>query len=156
MSFDLVLIWLPPVICFAAIWGLLSFFVWSAWQAIREGTVHLKRLHAIPCDRCVYFTGDFRLKCTVRPIEAMTEEALGCRDFEPITKPIPLQVPQRACGGCSKRKSSLCSSENSLVNLDLKNHPQNHPQNHSQNPKCEIDPFAPIEKTLETMHSSRS
>ena len=148
MSFDLVLIWLPPVICFAAIWGLLSFFVWSAWQAIREGTVHLKRLHAIPCDRCVYFTGDFRLKCTVRPIEAMTEEALGCRDFEPISKPIPQPISQRTYGGCSKCKSSVRSSKTLPVNLDLKNHPQN--------PKCAIDSFASIEKEREELYSSRS
>ncbi|WP_264322050.1 hypothetical protein [Zarconia navalis] len=111
MSFDRVLIWLPPIICFASIWGLLSLFVWSAWQALRQGTVHLKRLHAIPCDRCVYFTGDFRLKCTVRPVEAMTEDALGCRDFEPISKPIPQRDPQKSCGTCSKCNCSISKAK---------------------------------------------
>ncbi|MDY6938544.1 MAG: hypothetical protein SWY16_12835 [Cyanobacteriota bacterium] len=112
MSFDRFLVWLPPIICFVAIWSLLSFFMWSAWQALRQGTVHLKRLHGIPCDRCVFFTGDFRLKCTVRPLEAMTEEALECRDFEPISRPVPRPVPKTACGACSKCNSIASSREN--------------------------------------------
>jgi hypothetical protein len=42
-------------------------------------------LHQIPCPDCMYFTGDYRLKCPVHPIEALSEEALNCKDFEPKT-----------------------------------------------------------------------
>ncbi len=51
-------------------------------RTVRQGWNHLRQLHQIPCSRCAYFTGDYRLKCTVHPSEALTEEALGCRDFE--------------------------------------------------------------------------
>ena len=47
----------------------------------QKAIAHLQRLHQIPCDRCAYFTGDYRLKCTVNPMVAMSEEAIGCRDF---------------------------------------------------------------------------
>jgi hypothetical protein len=62
--------------------GLTAIFVWSLQRAFREGIIHLKRLHSIPCSRCAYFTGDYRLKCTVHPIIALTEEALECGDYE--------------------------------------------------------------------------
>ncbi|MGF1494117.1 MAG: hypothetical protein ACFBSC_17025 [Microcoleaceae cyanobacterium] len=52
------------------------------WRAFREGKTYLQRLHQIPCSRCKYFTGDYRLKCTVYPSLALTEEAIGCQDFE--------------------------------------------------------------------------
>ena len=50
-------------------------------RIVREAIAHLQRLHQIPCDRCTYFTGDYRLKCTVNPTTAMSEQAIGCRDF---------------------------------------------------------------------------
>ncbi|MEL6929053.1 MAG: hypothetical protein AAFO95_10490 [Cyanobacteria bacterium J06600_6] len=48
---------------------------------VQKAIAHLQRLHQIPCDKCAYFTGDYRLKCTVNPIIAMSEQAIGCRDF---------------------------------------------------------------------------
>lgn len=62
--------------------GLMVLFFWSLQLAFREGIIHLKRLHSIPCSGCAYFTGDYRLKCTVHPKMALTEDALECRDFE--------------------------------------------------------------------------
>jgi len=52
------------------------------WTTLQKGIQHLTRLHQIPCSRCVYFTGDYRLKCPVHPIEALTEDAIACRDYE--------------------------------------------------------------------------
>ncbi|NJK39702.1 MAG: hypothetical protein HC835_00755 [Oscillatoriales cyanobacterium RM2_1_1] len=57
------------------------------WRAFREGWTHLKRLHRVPCSRCAYFTGDYRLKCTVHPSLALTEDAIGCHDFEQASHP---------------------------------------------------------------------
>ncbi|MEM6612557.1 MAG: hypothetical protein AAF652_09940 [Cyanobacteria bacterium P01_C01_bin.72] len=48
---------------------------------VKAAINHLKQLHQIPCDKCAYFTGDYRLKCTVNPMVAMSEKAIGCRDF---------------------------------------------------------------------------
>ena len=62
--------------------GLIAGFAWSLQLALREGIVNLKRLHSIPCSNCVYFTGDYHLKCTVHPKAALTEDALKCSDFE--------------------------------------------------------------------------
>jgi hypothetical protein len=65
----------------AASWLLIAIFIWSFWKVVIEGITHLKKLHAIPCSRCAYFTGDYRLKCTLHPCDALTEEAINCRDF---------------------------------------------------------------------------
>lgn len=64
---------------------LMLVFLWSASLALREGFQQLRRLHQIPCSNCEFFTNDYRLKCTVRPCVACTEDAIGCTDFEPKT-----------------------------------------------------------------------
>ena len=51
-------------------------------QTLKAGQEHLARLHQIPCSGCQYFTGDYSLKCTVHPYEALTEDAISCLDFE--------------------------------------------------------------------------
>jgi hypothetical protein len=65
-----------------AIWGVLLCFFLAVCLVVQDGIIRLKRLHQIPCSRCVFFTGDYRLKCTVNPCIAQTEEAILCRDFE--------------------------------------------------------------------------
>ncbi len=70
----------PVIICL-----FLLVFLRTAFLAVREGIAHLKKLHQIPCDRCAFYTGEYRLKCTVRPYTAFTEEAIGCRDYEPAS-----------------------------------------------------------------------
>jgi hypothetical protein len=72
--------------CFGCAWALIALLCWSAWQTCRQGIQQLKRLHGIPCSRCVYFTGDHRLKCTVHPCTAFSEDALNCVDFEPALR----------------------------------------------------------------------
>ena len=64
---------------------LMLLFLWSVSLALREGFHQIKRLHQIPCSDCEFFTNDYRLKCTVRPCVACTEDAIGCTDFEPKT-----------------------------------------------------------------------
>ncbi|MGK7942858.1 MAG: hypothetical protein AB4058_00130, partial [Microcystaceae cyanobacterium] len=46
------------------------------------GLRKLKQLHRIPCSGCAFSTGDYRLKCAVRPCQAFSEEAIHCSDFE--------------------------------------------------------------------------
>ncbi len=61
---------------------------WGVGLTLKEGISQLKRLHSIPCSQCAFFTGDYRLKCTVHPITALSEEAIGCCDYEPRSKPM--------------------------------------------------------------------
>nr|WP_072040827.1 hypothetical protein [Tolypothrix bouteillei] len=85
---------LPPVIsllCFITICVLTVFMLWSMWRAAGIGFATIKRLHQIQCSNCRFFTGDYRLKCTIHPIFALTEEAINCSDFcvknKPVQKP---------------------------------------------------------------------
>lgn len=57
------------------------FLVWRGLHTLRQGASYVRRLHQIPCSQCAYFTGDYRLKCTVHPISALTEEAIDCMDY---------------------------------------------------------------------------
>lgn len=60
---------------------ILMFCVWRMLHTLKQGTNYVRRLHKIPCSGCAYFTGDYRLKCTVHPISALTEEAIDCMDY---------------------------------------------------------------------------
>ena len=43
-------------------------FLWSVSVALREGVDQIKHLDQIPCSDCEFFTYDYRLKCTARPV----------------------------------------------------------------------------------------
>lgn len=74
-------VWVP--FCFVLAWGLVGLLGWSVWAAVRDGVANAKHMHQIPCADCQFFTGDYHLKCPVRPVIALSEEAIGCSDFEP-------------------------------------------------------------------------
>jgi hypothetical protein len=73
---------LIPLLCPIAIWLVLLFFFTALFLAIAEAWVLLRKVHRIPCSRCVFCTGDYRLKCAVHPARAFSEDAIDCRDFE--------------------------------------------------------------------------
>ena len=77
---------LIPLLCPIAIWLVLLFFFTALFLAIAEAWVLLRKVHRIPCSRCVFCTGDYRLKCAVHPMRAFSEEAIDCRDFERETR----------------------------------------------------------------------
>jgi hypothetical protein len=60
------------------------YFSWSSWNTLQKDWLQLKKLHQIPCDRCIFFTGEYQLKCTVHPYKAFQEEAIGCRDYHRV------------------------------------------------------------------------
>ncbi|MDJ0550029.1 hypothetical protein, partial [Microcystis sp. M49636_WE2] len=62
----------------------------ALFLAVAQGRRQLQKLHRIPCSRCVFCTGDYRLKCAVHPMRAFSEEAIDCRDFEPETQENPV------------------------------------------------------------------
>ena len=78
--------------------AVLMFCVWRLLHTLKQGANYVGRLHKIPCSGCAYFTGDYRLKCTVHPVSALTEEAIDCVDY--VSK-------SPGCGGlCPQSKSS--------------------------------------------------
>ncbi|MDY7052363.1 hypothetical protein H4N54_23365 [Limnospira fusiformis KN01] len=78
-----------PLFIFMTLMG----FIYSCIVAIKDGLKNVKKLHNIPCSRCAFFTGDYRLKCTVHPCKALSEEAINCRDFELNTGPARNRPP---------------------------------------------------------------
>ncbi len=55
---------------------------WSVWSTVRAGIANAQRMHQIPCTECRFYTGDYRLKCPVHPISALSEQAIYCPDYE--------------------------------------------------------------------------
>ncbi|ALF54712.1 hypothetical protein ACX27_20760 [Nostoc piscinale CENA21] len=74
-------------ICFVVAWGLMILVAWSLWSTARDSVATAKQMHQIPCPGCQFFTDDYRLKCTVHPSVANTEEAINCMDYQPKTNP---------------------------------------------------------------------
>jgi hypothetical protein len=68
--------------CFSCTWALIALCTWSLWSALRSGFKQIRQLHRVPCNRCAFCTGDYRLKCTVHPMNALSEEAINCPDFQ--------------------------------------------------------------------------
>jgi hypothetical protein len=73
-------------LCFITAWGLLAMVIWNLWAFLRDIMARAKQMHQVPCAHCRYFTGDYHLKCTVHPDKALSEEAIGCQDYE-IARP---------------------------------------------------------------------
>jgi hypothetical protein len=61
--------------------GLLGLLGWTLVSALKDTIVVAKKMHEIPCANCLYFTDDHRLKCTLHPKIANTEQAIACRDY---------------------------------------------------------------------------
>ncbi|MEM9908852.1 MAG: hypothetical protein AAF921_27980 [Cyanobacteria bacterium P01_D01_bin.44] len=96
--------------CTLGIFSILGLCVWRCLTVLKQGTNYIRQLHSIPCSQCAYFTGDYRLKCTVNPVTALTEAAIGCADYESTLK-------QPCLGGCGYPvwKSSSCHHATDLV-----------------------------------------
>jgi hypothetical protein len=79
-----------PFFCeiFLITYVLLGLFVYlrSTWKNAKKNLIQLKRLHQIPCSRCLFFTGEYNLKCAVHPCKALSEEAIGCADYQAAKK----------------------------------------------------------------------
>jgi hypothetical protein len=77
--------WMQPIlgpICIAVAWATVIFGVWHIWATVRDSVARARQMHQIPCADCQYFSGNYLLKCPLHPKEALTEAAVGCRDYE--------------------------------------------------------------------------
>ncbi|AFY33265.1 hypothetical protein [Calothrix sp. PCC 7507] len=90
---------LTTFFCLLCAWTITIGLILSMWLTLKKGINFIKKLHQIPCHACEYFTNDHRLKCTVHPIKACSEQAINCIDFEPKTA---------ACNACQKGRRKLC------------------------------------------------
>jgi hypothetical protein len=61
--------------------GVLLGVIWKNYGPVQTNLLKLNEIENLPCGRCLYFTGNHHLTCTVRPHEALTEEAVDCFDF---------------------------------------------------------------------------
>lgn len=68
-------------LCFCVAWTIIILAILTVWSAIKEGVANAKRMHQIPCSHCHFFTNDYRLKCTIHPSMANSEQAISCRDY---------------------------------------------------------------------------
>ena len=74
-------------ICFVSAWTIVILLVWNLWVAVRDGVTNAKQMHEIPCANCQFFTNNHRLKCPIHPKEALSDAAINCLDYDPITYP---------------------------------------------------------------------
>lgn len=74
-------------ICIICLWiSMILIFVVNIFIAFKNHKTHQQKMHQIPYYKCDFLTNDYRLKCTVKPVEACTKNAINCFDFEPKTK----------------------------------------------------------------------
>lgn len=92
------------LVCAASAWAIVICAFTSVVINLKKGTTYVQKMHKIPCSGCAFFTNDYRLKCTVHPIKACSEYAIGCIDFEPAKKVCPAC---NACPGSKLDKSRL-------------------------------------------------
>lgn len=70
-----------PYVCFFCAWLFVILLVSNLFTAAKDAIARSKKMHQRPCSKCLYFTDDYRLKCTVQPTIANTENAIGCLDY---------------------------------------------------------------------------
>ena len=58
----------------------------KAWKASRAKNVTFNCLPKLPCTNCHFFTNNRYLRCTVRPSCVLTEQALDCSDYRPLSE----------------------------------------------------------------------
>ncbi|AFY49104.1 hypothetical protein Nos7524_3307 [Nostoc sp. PCC 7524] len=87
---------MATIFCALSAWAIMILLLWSIWRTLKKGISFLWRLHQVPCHNCEFFTNDYRLKCTVHPKKACSEQAIECIDFEPKTA---------ACNACQKGRN---------------------------------------------------
>lgn len=68
-------------ICFMIAWGFVITLSLTLFNAINDVIKRSQTMHKIPCPNCQFFTNDHRLKCTIKPLIANTEDAISCQDY---------------------------------------------------------------------------
>ncbi len=68
-------------LCFISAWIFVFLLLGTVWGSMKDISHRTQEMHQIPCASCQFFTNNYRLKCTVHPTIANTEEAVNCQDY---------------------------------------------------------------------------
>lgn len=68
-------------LCFLLAWVFILILAWTLWSSVQEVIHRTHKMHQIPCANCQFFTNNHRLKCTLQPTIANTEQAINCSDY---------------------------------------------------------------------------
>ena len=67
----------------------LAFFIFKLvdiWKIARAKITTFNCFHQLPCQNCRFFTNNHYLYCTVHPSIVLTEQALDCSDYFPLSE----------------------------------------------------------------------
>jgi hypothetical protein len=68
-------------VCLVCAWIFVAMLFLTLKNAVSAVADRAKQMHQIPCTNCQFFNNDYRLKCSVNPHIANTENAIDCCDY---------------------------------------------------------------------------
>lgn len=75
--------WLLLPLWFAIVWVILFFAFSEGFRFTQSKLKQLQPASRIPCRHCRFYTSSAYLKCAVNPLDAATERAIACSDYDP-------------------------------------------------------------------------
>lgn len=75
--------WLLLPLWFAIVWVVLFFAFSEGFRFTQKKLKKLQPASQIPCRHCRFYTSSAYLKCAVNPLDAATERAIACSDYDP-------------------------------------------------------------------------
>jgi hypothetical protein len=75
--------WLLLPLWFAIVWVVLFFAFSEGFRFTQSRFKKLQPASRIPCKNCRFYTSSAYLKCAVNPLDAATERAIACSDYDP-------------------------------------------------------------------------
>jgi hypothetical protein len=75
--------WLLLPLWFAIVWVVLFFAFSEGFRFTQSKLKKLQPASRIPCRHCRFYTSSAYLKCAVNPLDAATERAIACSDYDP-------------------------------------------------------------------------
>ncbi|MFW9259229.1 hypothetical protein [Nostoc sp. CALU 546] len=73
-------------LCSMIFLAIFIFKLLDAWKIAGEKFTTVNCFHQLPCRNCRFFTNNHYLYCTVHPSIVLTEQALDCSDYCPLSE----------------------------------------------------------------------
>jgi hypothetical protein len=67
--------------CWVCAWVFMVMLGLTLKNTVSDLADRAKQMHKVPCTNCQFFTDNYRLKCSVNPYIANTEDAIDCSDY---------------------------------------------------------------------------
>jgi hypothetical protein len=84
--------------CLVVAWAVVILGVWQIVATVRDSVKRAQQMHQIPCAGCKFFTNSRHLKCPLHPVEALSEQAINCPDFEVANPVLAASLRQQQAG----------------------------------------------------------